>query len=199
YAHLDREAIFRSGNATVLETHVLRSMGMQSQSFTEEHWSSEIKSFIAAAPPKFIQVIKAYRVLSSDMPTLVVEVVSDPPAIFEWFCNDRPVQQDQRRFRARHGLNITTLTVKEPEQGVYKCTARNPAGVSTSYGYITVNFEHQNDDWTIVEKSMVTEEGQTSVTIHRAPRFINQVPNLTIQPGTQAIIDVEVDAVPPAR
>ncbi|KAJ1351970.1 hypothetical protein KIN20_008153 [Parelaphostrongylus tenuis] len=173
--------------------------GMQSNSFTEEHWSSEIKSFIAAAPPKFIQVIKAYRILSTDMPTLVVEVVSDPPAIFEWFCNDRPVQQDRRRFRARHGLNITTLTVKEPEQGVYKCTARNPAGVSTSYGYITVNFEHQNDDWTIVEKSMATEEGQTSVTIHRAPRFVNQVPNLTVQPGTQVVIDVEVDAVPPAR
>ncbi|KAK6056405.1 immunoglobulin I-set domain protein [Cooperia oncophora] len=89
----------------------------------------------------FVQVIKAYRILSTDTPTLVVEVASDPPAIFEWFCNDKSVQQDRRRFQARHGLNITTLTVHEPEQGVYKCTARNPAGTSTSYGYITVNCE----------------------------------------------------------
>ncbi|KIH66616.1 immunoglobulin I-set domain protein, partial [Ancylostoma duodenale] len=215
----DREAIFRSGNkTTVAETHLMRSSGSQSESFTEEHWSSEITSFVTAAPPKFLQnggykqirntkhagarsskVIKAYRVLSSDTPTLVVEVVSDPPAIFEWFCNDRPVQQDRRRFQARHGLNITTLTVHQPEQGVYKCTARNPAGISTSYGYITVNFEHQKDEWTIVERSMAKEEGQSTITIHRAPRFINQVPNLTIQPGSLAVIDVEVDADPPAR
>ncbi|KAL6741661.1 hypothetical protein Aduo_014893 [Ancylostoma duodenale] len=196
----DREAIFRSGNkTTVAETHLMRSSGSQSESFTEEHWSSEITSFVTAAPPKFLQVIKAYRVLSSDTPTLVVEVVSDPPAIFEWFCNDRPVQQDRRRFQARHGLNITTLTVHQPEQGVYKCTARNPAGISTSYGYITVNFEHQKDEWTIVERSMAKEEGQPTITIHRAPRFINQVPNLTIQPGSLAVIDVEVDADPPAR
>ncbi|EYB85418.1 hypothetical protein Y032_0298g1745 [Ancylostoma ceylanicum] len=196
----DREAIFRSGNkTTVAETHLMRSSGSQSESFTEEHWSSEITSFVTAAPPKFLQVIKAYRVLSSDTPTLVVEVVSDPPAIFEWFCNDRPVQQDRRRFQARHGLNITTLTVHQPEQGVYKCTARNPAGVSTSYGYITVNFEHQNEEWTVVERSMAKEEGQSTITIHRAPRFINQVPNLTIQPGSLAVIDVEVDADPPAR
>ncbi|XGW01071.1 hypothetical protein V3C99_013768 [Haemonchus contortus] len=195
----DREAIFRSGNATVAETHLIRSTGSQSNSFTEEHWSSEITSFVTAAPPKFIQVIKAYRILSSDTPTLVVEVASDPPAIFEWFCNDKPVQQDRRRFQARHGLNITTLTVHQPEQGVYKCTARNPAGVSTSYGYITVNFEHQYDEWTIVDRSMVTQEGQTTVTVHRSPRFINQVPNLTVQPGSEVVIDVEVDADPPAR
>ncbi|KAK6020854.1 hypothetical protein OSTOST_13485, partial [Ostertagia ostertagi] len=50
-----REAIFRSGNATVAETHLIRSTGSQSNSFTEEHWSSEITSFVTAAPPKFIQ------------------------------------------------------------------------------------------------------------------------------------------------
>ncbi|KAK6013400.1 immunoglobulin I-set domain protein, partial [Ostertagia ostertagi] len=195
----DREAIFRSGNATVAETHLIRSTGSQSNSFTEEHWSSEITSFVTAAPPKLSRVIKAYRILSTDTPTLVVEVASDPPAIFEWFCNDKSVQQDRRRFQARHGLNITTLTVHQPEQGVYKCTARNPAGTSTSYGYITVNFEHQYDEWTIVDRNMVTEEGQTTVTVHRSPRFINQVPNLTVQPGSEVVIDVEVDADPPAR
>ncbi|KAK6040637.1 immunoglobulin I-set domain protein [Cooperia oncophora] len=46
---------------------------------------------------------------------------------------------------------------------------------------------------------MVAEEGQTTVTVHRSPRFINQVPNLTIQPGSEAVIDVEVDADPAAR
>ncbi|KJH41886.1 immunoglobulin I-set domain protein [Dictyocaulus viviparus] len=110
---------------------------------------------------------------------------------------------DRRRFRARHGLNITTLTVKEPEEGVYKCTARNPAGISTSYGYIavlerTILVEHRDEDWMLVEKSMATQENQAFVSIHRAPRFINQVPNLTVQPGSQVVIDVEVDAVPHA-
>uniref|UniRef100_A0A1I7WAP6 Ig-like domain-containing protein n=1 Tax=Heterorhabditis bacteriophora TaxID=37862 RepID=A0A1I7WAP6_HETBA len=134
-----RETVFHPGNTTMAETHLLRSTGLHSQSFTEEHWTSEITSFVATAPPKFIQVIKAYRVLSTDTPTLVVEVASDPPAIFEWFCNDKPVLQDRHQFHARHGLNITTLTIDHPEQGVYKCTARNPAGLSTSYGYISVN------------------------------------------------------------
>lgn len=55
--------------------------------------------------------------------------------------NDRPVLSDRRKFATRHGLNITSLTVDKPEQGVYKCTARNPAGISTSYGYICVNGE----------------------------------------------------------
>ncbi|CAI4231525.1 unnamed protein product [Auanema sp. JU1783] len=196
----DREAVFRSGSATVAETHLIRSSGSQSQSFTEEHWSSEITSFIAAAPPKFIQVIKAYRVLSSDTPTLVVEVASDPPAIFEWFCNDKPVQQDRRKFQVRHGLNITTLTVTQPDQGVYKCTARNPAGCSTSYGYITVNFEHRYEDWSVSsDQTEVKKERSSSITHNLAPRFINQVPNLTVPPGQEAVIDVVCDANPPAR
>lgn len=46
-----------------------------------------------------VQVIKAFRVLATDILTLVVEVQSDPPAIFEWFCNDRPVQQNRRKFK----------------------------------------------------------------------------------------------------
>lgn len=82
-----------SGHATVAETHLIRSIGSQSQSYTEEHWSSEITSFVALAPPKFIQVIKAYRVHSTDTISLVVEVASDPPAIFEWFYNEKSVLQ----------------------------------------------------------------------------------------------------------
>lgn len=31
------------------------------------------------------------------------------------------------------------------------------------------------------------------------PKFINQIPNLTLQPGIEAVIDVEVDAWPPAK
>lgn len=85
-------------------------------------------------------MIKAYRILATDRLTLVVEVRSDPPAIFEWFCNDRPVgqQQDQDRYLVRHAVNATTLTIMSPEEGVYACSARNPAGTSKSYGYVTV-------------------------------------------------------------
>ena len=60
--------------------------------------------------------MKAYRILASDRLTLVVEVRSEPPAIFEWFVNDVPVEHDRRRFRVRHGVNITTLMVCAPEQ-----------------------------------------------------------------------------------
>jgi hypothetical protein len=93
---------------------------------------------VTTSPPKFIQVIKAYKILATDRLTLVVEVRSDPPAIFEWFCNDRPVTQDNQHYLVRHAVNATTLTIEEPEQGVYACSARNPAGVSKSYGYVTV-------------------------------------------------------------
>ncbi|GMT09140.1 hypothetical protein PFISCL1PPCAC_437, partial [Pristionchus fissidentatus] len=201
----DREAIIQRtnpGSSTIAETHVLRSTGMHSQSFTEEHWTSEIKSFVACVPPKFLQVIKAYRVLSTDTLTLVVEVVSDPPAIFEWFVNDRPVLADRRRFSARHGLNITSLTVHSPEGGVYKCTARNPAGVSTSYGYVNISDPPKYEEWSESSRLARQEEhsSRTSlVVINQAPRFLNQVPNLTLQPGCEAVLDVEVDANPPAR
>lgn len=65
---------------------MIRNEGLQDKFFTEEHWSSEIKSFVTTSPPKFIQVIKAYKILATDRLTLVVEVRSDPPAIFEWYC-----------------------------------------------------------------------------------------------------------------
>ncbi|CAD6186690.1 unnamed protein product [Caenorhabditis auriculariae] len=193
----DRETVYRSGSghATVAETHLIRSVGSQSQSYTEEHWSSEITSFVALAPPKFIQVIKAYRVLSSDTVSLVVEVASDPPAFFEWFCNERSVLQDRGRFQVAHGINITRLIAQRPEEGVYKCVARNPAGMSTSYGYITVNFDRD------LQSSLedVSETRKATVTIHQAPRFISQVPNLCVTAGSAVVIDVEVDANPPAR
>ncbi|VDK48693.1 unnamed protein product, partial [Anisakis simplex] len=202
----NRETVYHKNARTVEETHLIKSAGSSNQGFSEEHWSSEIKSFVTAQPPKFIQVIKAFRVLATDTLTLVVEVESDPPAIFEWFCNDRSVQQDKRRFKVRHGLNITTLTVEGPEQGVYKCTARNPAGISTTYGYITVNAQPQYQKWTQQKHAVVIEESyettsseQIGVTIKQAPKFVNGVPNLTLKPGAEAIIDVEVDAYPPAK
>ncbi|KAH7701386.1 Immunoglobulin I-set domain containing protein, partial [Aphelenchoides avenae] len=118
YASNRETVLHREQDASTLEeTHVIRNEGIQDMYFTEEHWSSEIKSFVTTTPPKFVQVIKAYRVLSTDRLTLVVEVSSDPPAIFEWSANDRLVAQDPRRFVVRHGVNVTTLSVEGPEQG----------------------------------------------------------------------------------
>ncbi|MFH4975810.1 hypothetical protein AB6A40_002519 [Gnathostoma spinigerum] len=203
----NREQVFRNkDNRTVEETHLIGKAGSSSGSFTEEHWTSEIKSYIAAHPPKFLQVIKAYRVLETDVLTLVVEVESEPPAIFEWYCNDRPVLQDRQRFKVRHGINITTLTVEGPEQGVYKCTARNPSGVSTTYGYVKVSAPPKPKTWRTQKREDVTREEtitnsleKRKIKVNHAPRFVNQVPNLTLRPGTDALIDVEVEASPPAR
>uniref|UniRef100_A0A915PVQ5 Ig-like domain-containing protein n=1 Tax=Setaria digitata TaxID=48799 RepID=A0A915PVQ5_9BILA len=202
----NREKVYRKNAGTIEETHILESSGRSTKDFAEEHWSSEIKSYVVPEPPKFMQVIKAFRVLATDTLTLVVEVQSDPPAIFEWFCNDRPVQQNRRKFKARHGINITTLTVEGPEQGVYKCTARNPVGVSTTYGYITVNAPPSYKTW-LEQAHEVSEETnmeivdkeniQTAVDV--PPKFIQQIPNLTLRPGSEAIIDVEVEASPPAK
>lgn len=52
----DREKIYHNNVRTVEETHLLKSTGSVSENFSEEHWSSEIKSYIAAEPPKFVQV-----------------------------------------------------------------------------------------------------------------------------------------------
>ncbi|MCP9264542.1 Titin [Dirofilaria immitis] len=173
----NREKIYHKNATTIEEVHILESSGRTTKNFAEEHWSSKIKSYVMPQPPKFIQIIKAFRVLATDTLTLVVEVQSDPPAIFEWFYNDKPVQQNRRKFKARHGINITTLTVEGPEQGVYKCTARNPVGISTTYGYVTVNDESTD----------------------KSPKFVQQIPNLTLRPGNEAVIDVEVEASPPAK
>lgn len=50
---------------TVEETHVLESSGKVTKDFSEEHWSSKIKSYKTPQPPKFIQVsltVKLYIV-----------------------------------------------------------------------------------------------------------------------------------------
>ncbi|VDK72604.1 unnamed protein product [Litomosoides sigmodontis] len=205
----NREKVYHKNTGTIEEIHVLESSGRTTRDFAEEHWSSEIKSYVMPQPPKFIQVIKAFRVLATDTLTFVVEVQSDPPAIFEWFCNDRPVQQNQRKFKARHGINITTLTVEGPEQGVYKCTARNPVGISTTYGYVTVNAPPLHNTW-LEQMHQIKEEmnveiidkeniSKSEISTDKPPRFIQQVPNLTLRPGNEALIDVEVEASPPAK
>ncbi|VDN00682.1 unnamed protein product, partial [Onchocerca ochengi] len=99
YIYVDREKIYHRNAGTIEEIHVLESSGRTTRNFAEEHWSSKIKSYVMPQPPKFIQVIKAFRVLATDTLTLVVEVQSDPPAIFEWFCNDKPVQQNRQKFK----------------------------------------------------------------------------------------------------
>ncbi|CAG9532189.1 unnamed protein product, partial [Cercopithifilaria johnstoni] len=202
----NREKVYHGNAGTIEEIHVLESSGRTTRDFAEEHWSSKIKSYVMPQPPKFVQVIKAFRVLATDTLTLVVEVQSDPPAIFEWFCNDRPVQQNRRKFKARHGINITTLTVEGPEQGVYKCTARNPVGISTTYGYITVNAPQPHK--TLLEqthevneemKMEIVDKENIQIPIDIPPKFIHQIPNLTLRPGSEALIDVEVQASPAAK
>uniref|UniRef100_A0A914C898 Ig-like domain-containing protein n=1 Tax=Acrobeloides nanus TaxID=290746 RepID=A0A914C898_9BILA len=204
-----REAVLRhkANSRTLEETHVIKNEGIQDLYFTEEHWSSEIKSFVTTTPPKFVQVIKAYRVLSTDRLTLVVEVLSDPPAIFEWFCNDRAVTQDRRHFVVRHSVNVTTLTVEGPEQGVFSCSARNPAGVSKSYGYVTVDDPKKHK--TLVTETQETQETEYLVTdvkeqqvekqVKKPPKFLNQVPHLSVKPGAEAVIDVEVESSSPVK
>lgn len=46
----------------------------------------------------------------------------------------------------------------------------------------------------------MTQEGIFAETITDVlPKFIQQIPNLTLRPGTEAIIDVEVEAFPAAK
>uniref|UniRef100_A0A7E4VJ05 Ig-like domain-containing protein n=1 Tax=Panagrellus redivivus TaxID=6233 RepID=A0A7E4VJ05_PANRE len=184
------------------QTHLVRHEGAQDLFFTEEHWSSEIKSFVAFTPPKFKQVIKAYRVSQTDRLTLVVEVDSEPPALFEWFCNDRPVALDRARFHVRTNLNITTLTVDSPAEGVYSCAARNPAGTSKSYGYIAVIDEATRQK--LLNSTETLQTNTLSITqyggvLARPPKFTSQVPHLTLKPGAEAILDVEVDSTSPVK
>lgn len=107
-------------------------------------------------------MIKAYRVRSTDRLTLVCEVLSQPPAVFMWSCNDMEVTVTEgkegfslgaTKFFVRHGLNVSTLTIDCPQQGVYSCSAKNPAGISRSYGYITIddsrNYQSVGADETI--------------------------------------------------
>jgi hypothetical protein len=57
-------------------------------------------------------------VQSTDRLTLVAEVISEPPARLEWFCDDIPVAEKKGGRTAamnclvRHAPNISTLTVE---------------------------------------------------------------------------------------
>jgi hypothetical protein len=47
-------------SATIKETHLIRTEGMQDVFYNEEHFSSEIKSYVVCAPPQFIRVSDIY-------------------------------------------------------------------------------------------------------------------------------------------
>uniref|UniRef100_A0A914S160 Ig-like domain-containing protein n=1 Tax=Parascaris equorum TaxID=6256 RepID=A0A914S160_PAREQ len=51
----------------------------------------------------------------------------------------------------------------------------------------------------IEEKVETVSSERIGITIRQAPKFVNQVPNLTLKPGVEAVIDVEVEASPPAK
>lgn len=161
-----------------------------------------------------VQVIKAYRVQSKDTLTLVVEVISQPAATFEWFLNDQPLTipppnnesgGGAGRYRVRHAGNVSTLTVEAPEQGVYSCAARNPAGVSKSYGYITVDDSQSYKLGSSSEEEMSltlpppqarpqAEERGRRKRRRVPPKFLSQVPHLVLRAGEEALIDVEVES-----
>ena len=91
-------------NTTVQETHLIQTESLKDVLRTEEHFSSEVKSFVVLNPPKFkkvgeeeesppkmilsiidVQMIKAYRIQPTDKITLLAEVLSYPAAEFTWF------------------------------------------------------------------------------------------------------------------
>jgi hypothetical protein len=55
---LDRETTLRRdrNSPTLAETHLIHKEGLLDSSFSEEHWASEITSFVTNSPPKFLQV-----------------------------------------------------------------------------------------------------------------------------------------------
>lgn len=53
--------------ATLKETHILHNEGQQDVYFTEEHWTSTIKSFVTNSPPKFKQVSYLFRKLVANI------------------------------------------------------------------------------------------------------------------------------------
>lgn len=138
---LDRETIVKRDRSspTLAETHLICKEGSTDSFYNEEHWSSEVSGFLTTSPPKFLQVIKPYRVLNTDQFTLFVKVRSDPPAQFSWSFNDTLIPINSQIFLIRSATNQSSLTVDEAKEGLYACSASNIAGTSKSYCYITVN------------------------------------------------------------
>uniref|UniRef100_A0A0N4ZWN6 Ig-like domain-containing protein n=1 Tax=Parastrongyloides trichosuri TaxID=131310 RepID=A0A0N4ZWN6_PARTI len=191
----------------VEEIHCHRSQTTDTINFTEEHWSSEIKKLNVKKPPKFIKVIQAYRVLATDKLTLLVEVESNPPAIFEWTINDCNVMyKNGKHISCRHGLNLSQLVVENPEEGIYACKANNGYGTSRSYGYVKVDndvYKHKKfipASRSLSQVSLDDKKYYDSPTNNiNLPSFINQVPNLMVNLGSEAVIDIEIDSTTPAQ
>uniref|UniRef100_A0A0N5C346 Ig-like domain-containing protein n=1 Tax=Strongyloides papillosus TaxID=174720 RepID=A0A0N5C346_STREA len=189
----------------VEEIHCHRSQTTDTVNFIEEHWSSEIKNLCNKKPPKFKKMIQAYRVLASDKLNLSVEVESDPPALFEWTINDKNIVYKQSdKIVCLHGLNLSQIIVKEPEEGIYSCKASNGYGISRSYGYVRVDNDIQKhkkfpSNLKITSEELLIENQVCIEDRRNLPYFINQIPNLIVDLGSEAVFDIEVDSPTPVQ
>lgn len=147
-------------------------------------------------------MINPYRVQSTDQFTLLVRVRSDPAALFVWYFNDTLIPINSQTFVIRNAINASSLTVEEPKQGLYACSAINVAGTSKTYGFITVNCSFNKCFDNLVhccldpKQQMVLSEKPPRFT-DKGVKFISQVPNLTINPGKVAQFDIEVASQSP--
>ncbi|KAL7078668.1 hypothetical protein ACQ4LE_002642, partial [Meloidogyne hapla] len=189
-----------SASLTLQQTHLVENEGHSDILKTEEHFTSEIKSFVVVNPPKFKQRIKAYRLKSTDRITLVAEVQSWPVAEIEWFCNDKPVGEligENTIFTVKTNGNVSIMNIQNPIEGIYACSARNSAGISKSYGYIKINDSQnlkQKDETNNLIGILSPPPTPTTPSKHakRPPAFLTHVPNLAVINLETAIFDIEV-------
>ncbi|CAK5114277.1 unnamed protein product [Meloidogyne enterolobii] len=167
-----------SASLTLQQTHLIENEGQSDVLKTEEHFTSEIKSFVVVNPPKFKQRIKAYRLKSIDRVTLVAEVQSWPVAEFEWFCNDKPVNEIKNQdtiFTVKTSGNVSIMNIQNSQKQTE---------------------ETSNLIIGILSPPPTPEPTTThSKSTKRPPRFLTDVPNLALINSEIAVVDVEVRPV----
>ncbi|KAL8593184.1 hypothetical protein ACOMHN_009839 [Nucella lapillus] len=133
---------------------------------------------VETMPPEFtLPLVDQVRQVGEDV-EFSVTVSSHPEAEVQWLCGDRRVSPSPRHVM-HHRRDVYRLTVHDltpQDAGEWKCVAINPLGTATS-----------SCDLRVLET--IPED-------HRAPRFPQELEDMTVTHGSKVQLECEVIGFP---
>lgn len=123
-----------STDSTAVTKNVSFNQGMKSPSL------ATLEEKAQGVPPAFLKPLMKKRVCENDSLMFFAEVFGLPCPEVKWFCNNKPLVEDDRVKMERDGdtVSLTVLDVTKADQGEYICEAVNNIGEARSVALVVV-------------------------------------------------------------